>query len=211
MNEKLSWYIARSGGLMAWWTVSASVLWGLLLSTRVMARRPAPGWLLRVHRFLGGLSVTFTAIHIGGLVADNYAHFGWSETFVPLASRWHPVAVAWGVIGFYLLVAIEVTSLLMSRLPKRLWRAVHSASFAVFILAGVHAVTAGTDAGNTAVQWSGLVICSLFTFLMLYRRLRPNPRLDRPRVRSGGRRDPRSDRRTPVGSALGGRSGPTTG
>ena len=176
MNEKLWWYVARSGGLVAWWTVSASVLWGMLLSTRLMARRPSPAWLLGVHRFLGALSVTFTAIHLGALVADNYAHFGWSELFVPLASRWHPVAVAWGVVALYLLVAIEATSLLMRRLPKRWWRAVHSTSFAVFVLAGVHAVSAGTDSQNLAVQWSALVICSLFTFLVLYRWLRPNPR-----------------------------------
>jgi DMSO/TMAO reductase YedYZ heme-binding membrane subunit len=198
MNEKLWWYVARSGGLMAWWTVSASVLWGLLLSTRVMARRSPPAWLLGLHRFLGGLSVTFTAIHMGALVADSYAHLGWSELFVPLASRWHPVAVAWGVVGFYLLVAVEVTSLLMRRLPKKWWRAVHSTSFAVFILAGVHAVSAGSDAGNVAVQWSGLVICTLFTFLVLYRRFRPNSRSERLPVSSEGRRGPRSGRRIPV-------------
>lgn len=198
MTEKLWWYIARSGGLMAWWTVSASVLWGLLLSTRVMARRPSPSWLLSLHRFLGGLSVTFTAVHMGGLVADNYAHFGWTELFVPLASRWHPVAVAWGVVGFYLLVAIEVTSLLMRRLPKRWWRAVHSTSFAVFVLAGVHAVSAGTDGENLAVQWSGLVICTLFTFLVLYRRIRPNPRSGRPPVSAGASTGRRSGPRIPV-------------
>jgi DMSO/TMAO reductase YedYZ heme-binding membrane subunit len=198
MNEKLWWYVARSGGLMAWWTVSASVLWGLLLSTRVMARRSSPAWLLGLHRFLGGLSVTFTAIHLGALVADSYSHFGWSELFVPLASRWHPVAVAWGVVGFYLLVAIEVTSLLMRRLPKRWWRAVHSTSFAVFLLATVHAASAGTDGSNKAVQWSGLVICTLFTFLVLYRRFRPDPRQHRPLVKAAGNTGPRSGRRIPV-------------
>src|SRR3954453_15053269 len=62
MNSKLWWYVARAGGLMAWWTVSASVLFGLALSTRVLQRRSSPSWLLSVHRFLGGLSVTFTAI-----------------------------------------------------------------------------------------------------------------------------------------------------
>lgn len=171
MNGKLWWYVARSGGLVAWWAASASVLWGLLLSTRVFQRRTPAAWLLGLHRFLGGLCVVFTAFHVAGLVADNYAHFGPAEVFVPLASRWHPVAVAWGVVALYLLLAVEVTSLAMRRLPRRLWRAVHSGSFAIFVLSGVHAFAAGTDRTNRAVQWSGLVIALLFTFLVLYRQL----------------------------------------
>ncbi|HLF40675.1 MAG TPA: ferric reductase-like transmembrane domain-containing protein [Acidimicrobiia bacterium] len=171
MNEKLWWYVARSGGLVAWWTVSASVLVGLVLSTRVVQRRGIAPWLLAVHRFLGGLAVVFTGIHIAGLVADSWVHFGWSDVLVPLASRWRPVAVAWGVIGFYLLLAIEVTSLLMRRLPRRWWRAVHSSAFALFVLSGVHAFSAGADGDNPVVQWSGLVIAASFTFLVLYRQL----------------------------------------
>ncbi len=189
MNEKLSWYVARSGGLVAWWTVSASVLVGLALSTKMVQRRGAPAWLLSLHRFLGALSIVFTAMHVAGLVADNWVQFGWSEILVPFTSRWRPVAVAWGVIAFYVLIAVEVTSLLMGRIPRRWWRAVHSTTFALFALSTVHALAAGADAGNRAVQWSGLVIAALFTFLVLFRQL-----VDR-RPRAGTRRD--GVRRTP--------------
>lgn len=171
MNEKVWWYVARSGGLVAWWTVSASVLIGVVLSTKLVSRRGAPAWLLSLHRFLGALSVVFTAMHVAGLVADNWVHFGWAEVLVPFTSRWRPVAVAWGVIAFHLLVAVEVTSLLMGRLPRRWWKAVHSTAFVLFVLSGVHGFAAGADAGNRAVQWSGLVIASLFTFVVLFRQL----------------------------------------
>lgn len=170
-REHLWWYVARSGGLVAWWTVSASVVWGLLVSTRVIQRRGLPAWLLDLHRFLGGMAVVFTALHLTGLVADSYVHFGPSELLVPLASRWHPVAVAWGVVALYVLAAVEITSLLMRRLPRRWWRAVHLSSFGLFLLASVHALSAGTDRGNAAVQWSALVIGASFTFLVVYRQL----------------------------------------
>jgi ABC-type uncharacterized transport system permease subunit len=39
----------------------------------------------------------------------------------------------------------------MRRLPRRFWHAVHLASFAVFALATIHALTAGTDADNPFV------------------------------------------------------------
>ena len=45
MNEKLWWYIARSTGIVAWALVAAAVIWGLLLSTRLLKGRPAPKWL----------------------------------------------------------------------------------------------------------------------------------------------------------------------
>ena len=83
-----AWYVARSSGLVAWALLAASVLWGLLLATRVFDRTPSPKWFLDLHRFLGGTAVVFTAVHIGALAADTTVHFGWREILVPLASRW---------------------------------------------------------------------------------------------------------------------------
>ena len=183
MNPHLWWYIARASGMVAWVLITASVVWGLILSTR-LTRRPKPAWFLDLHRFLGGLSVVFVGVHLAGLVADNYTHFGLASLLVPLASAWHPVAVAWGVVGMYLLVAIEITSLLMRRLPRRLWRAVHFTSFGLFALTTIHALTAGSDAGNVAVQWFALGSCAVVAFLMLVRIL-SSRRTDRPLTTSG--------------------------
>ena len=62
MNEKLWWYVARSTGIVAWALVAAAVVWGLLLTTRLVGGRSAPRWLLDLHRFLGGLAVIFTGL-----------------------------------------------------------------------------------------------------------------------------------------------------
>ena len=175
MSEKIWWYVARAGGLTAWWLLAAAVLWGLALSTRVAKGKVTPAWLLDLHRFLGGLALTFTAVHVIALVADSWASFGWSEVLVPLASRWRPVPVALGVVGLYLLVAVEVTSLLRKWLPKRLWRAVHSASFALFLLGTGHALTAGTEASNLAVRLSAGAMLVAFMFLLVYRLLVRRP------------------------------------
>ena len=60
-----------------------------------------------------------------------------------MASSWKPAAVAWGIVAFYLLLAIEGTSLLRSRLPVRLWRGVHLTSYAMYALATVHLLLVG--------------------------------------------------------------------
>jgi hypothetical protein len=145
VKSQLWWYTARSSGIVAWALVSASVLWGLVLSTKVLGKRPRPNWVLDLHRFLGGAAVVFTGIHVASIVLDSYVHFGLVDVLVPLASSWHPVAVAWGIVALYLLLAVEVTSLLRKQLSKRLWRATHFASFPLFALATTHALSAGTD------------------------------------------------------------------
>ena len=145
MHTQLWWYTARSCGLVAWGLLAASVLWGLALSTKVFGKRPRPNWLLDLHRFLGGAAMVFTGLHVASIMLDSYVHFGLVEVLVPFTGNWHPAAVAWGIAGLYLLAAVEITSLLRSRIPKRVWRATHFASFPLFAVATIHALSAGTD------------------------------------------------------------------
>jgi predicted ferric reductase len=147
-NTQLWWYTARSSGVVAWLMLSASVLVGLTLSSRAFGARPRPAWLLDFHRFLGAAAVVFTGTHLLSLFLDTYVTFGPADLFIPFVSNYRPVAVAWGIVGFYLLLTIEVTSLLRTRLSKRLWRATHFASFPLFVVATVHVLTAGTDSNT---------------------------------------------------------------
>jgi sulfoxide reductase heme-binding subunit YedZ len=179
MNEKLWWYIARSTGIVAWALIAAAVIWGLLLTTKLLNGHPAPKWLLDLHRFLGALAVTFTALHLGGLVADTYTHFGPTDLLVPFASAWKPLPVALGVVAMYLLIAVEVSSLAMRRIPRRWWRAIHLTSFGSFWLATIHGITAGTDHTNRVLLLAYIATAGTVIFLTVFRILadrRPRPR-----------------------------------
>ena len=167
------WYVARSSGIVAWGLAALAVLWGLLLSTKVMGRRVRPNWLLDLHRFLGGLTVVFIAVHLLGLVLDPYVDFGAVQILVPLASSWKPVAVAWGVVAMYLLLAVEVTSLLRSRIPKKWWKAVHFSSYAIFILGTVHLLTAGTDRHSPVLLWTVVATSVAVAAMTLVRVITP--------------------------------------
>ena len=167
MNPQVAWYAARAAGIMAWLLLTVSVLWGLLLSTRVLGGHPTQRWLLDLHRFLGGLAVTFTAVHVASLVADTYVDFGAVDTLIPFASEWRPGAVALGVVGMWLLVAVELTSLLMRRLPRRAWRAVHLLSYGVFWMATLHGLAAGADARNPVFVLTSNLAVAAVVFLTL--------------------------------------------
>jgi predicted ferric reductase len=124
---------------------------------------------LDLHRFLGGLATIFVGVHVLGIVADSYTHFGLSDVLVPFASNWHPVAVAWGIVGIYLLAAVELTSLARRHLPRRAWRAIHVASFPLFFTATVHALAAGTDAHNRLFRLLLLGVTALVGALTIRR------------------------------------------
>jgi predicted ferric reductase len=158
-TNHLWWYIARSSGIVSWVILTGSVIWGLLLTTKALGKRPRPTWLLDLHRYLGALAVVFVVVHVVALLLDSYVHFGVADVLIPLASSWHPVAVAWGIVALYLVLAVELTSLTRRWLPKVLWRRVHVASFPLFVFATIHGLTAGTDARTTLSF--GVIVASL--------------------------------------------------
>jgi DMSO/TMAO reductase YedYZ heme-binding membrane subunit len=174
-TTQLWWSVARAGGLLAYALLALGVVWGLLLSSRIFGKRPRPAWLLDLHRFLGGLAVVFVAVHVGAILLDSYVPFSPVQVLVPFASSWHPTAVAWGIVGLYLLAAVEITSLLRRRLSQRVWRKVHYLSFPLFVFTTVHTLTAGTDRNNPVLQIAVFSICGLVVLLSVLR-IRPQQR-----------------------------------
>ena len=170
MSDQFSWYLARAGGLVAWTALTLSVLLGLLLAGRLLPSSLA-AWNREVHKFLGGLATIFTGVHVAALVADNFVHFGWAEIFVPMTSEWRPGAVAWGIVAMYLLLAVELTSLAMRKLPRRLWRAVHQTSIPLFAAGTLHGFMAGTDASGATYMSVTLIGCAAVSVLAVARRV----------------------------------------
>jgi hypothetical protein len=182
MSTLLPWYVARAAGLVGWGLLAAATLWGLALSSKVFGKRPRPNWLLDMHRWLGGVALIFTGVHVVALLADQYVHFGLASVLVPFASNWHPVAVAWGVVAFYLLLAVELTSLARDRLSKKVWRRVHFAGFALFIVSTIHGLTAGTDTKTAMARVVAGVVASVFVGLTAARTIESVP-VDTPAPR----------------------------
>ena len=158
MNEQTWWYLSRSSGMVAMVLLVLSLLWGVLLATRVLKPHDRPAWLLDLHRWFGALALVMTGLHLLGLVLDGYVRFGPRELLVPGASSYRPLAVALGIVAMYVLVAVEITSYLRRRLPERVWHGVHLASYAMVWAAALHAGMAGTDVTNRMYQVVALAL-----------------------------------------------------
>lgn len=120
--------------------------------------------MLSLHRYLGALAVVFVGVHVAGIMLDSYTSFGPADVLVPFASSWHPVAVAWGIVGMYLLAAIEVTSLLRHKLSNKAWHSIHLLSYILFGFVTVHFVTAGTDAKAILASTAAVLVATAAAF-----------------------------------------------
>ena len=144
MNTHFWWYLARGSGISSWFFGATSVMTGLVLSSKATLT-PRPNWQLDLHRYQGALSLSMLALHISALVADTYSHFTLSGIFIPFASSWKPLPVAWGIVAMYLLITVELTSLLRKRLSERVWHTIHLSSLVAYLLSTAHFFQAGTD------------------------------------------------------------------
>lgn len=195
MNEKFFWYLSRGSGIVAAVLLALTLIWGLLLSTRLIERRGLPAWLTDLHRYLGGLTVAFIGVHMASLYFDNYSSYSLKELFVPFASPDHQGYKAWpvayGVAALWALLVVEGTSLVMRKMPRKVWRGFHYLSYPVAVLVGLHAMTVGTDMSSSTLQVVGLGLAAVLTFLTIYRMLGGREKTPRtiPRPTAGGTTD----------------------
>jgi predicted ferric reductase len=127
-----------------------------------------------MHRYLSALAVAAVVVHVGALLADSYIQFRLFDVFVPMASSWRPGAVAWGIVAMYLLLVVEITSLVGDWLPRRVWWSIHTTSFVLFTLGTIHGLKAGTDAANALVRIAMIIGIAEVAFVLgvrvVYRR-----------------------------------------
>lgn len=157
----LTWYVARASGIVAWALLALSVIVGLVQSTRVTTGKPGPAWLRSFHGNAGAMALAFAGIHMVALLLDRTIEFSLLDLVVPFTADWRPGAVAWGIAGFYVLLAVAVTAWLRSRLPRGVWLKIHRIAAAGYVLSTIHLLAAGTDVTSPALMWT--VLASILT------------------------------------------------
>jgi methionine sulfoxide reductase heme-binding subunit len=72
-------------------------------------------------------------------------------------------------VALYAWVILVISFYIRKQITKKVWRAIHFASFATFLLALTHGITSGTDAGLLSMQGFYWVSGGLFIFLTIFR------------------------------------------
>jgi len=143
-----TWYVARSAGIVAYLLLSTSVVVGVQMAGRSTFRWPKFA-VQEVHRFLAILTAVFLLLHSVALLADRVVPTSVLQILIPFQTTYRPFAVGLGVTAALLLAAVGISNALRRRLPHRVWRRTHYLTLAVWLLATVHTLLAGTDRRDT--------------------------------------------------------------
>ena len=145
LTSPIVWYTTRATGTVALVLLTATVVLGVLTSTRAGSASVPRFAVSELHRRVSLVAMCFLALHVFTAVVDTFVPVGWPAALVPFVSGYAPFWVGIGAVAFDLLLAVVVTSLLRARIPARLWRAVHWLVYLSFPLAVAHTVGVGTD------------------------------------------------------------------
>ena len=157
------WYFARSAGIVAYLLLSSSVLLGVLMAGK--SRFTWPKFAVEeVHRFLAILTGVFIVLHGSSLLLDRVVPISLGQELVPFTSPYRPLAVGLGVCAMELVAAVGITNAFRKRLPYTTWRKLHYLTLPAWLLASLHGVLAGTDAGD---PWFAAIVAGTFAAVVI--------------------------------------------
>jgi sulfoxide reductase heme-binding subunit YedZ len=142
------WLLVRASGFTAFAALAAEVVLGLLMSTGRGATWLPRATRVELHRWLSPLALALVGGHVAALLADDFVRFDALDVLVPFVAPTRPIALGLGVLALYAAVVVHVSFGLRKRLGARTWRRLHYLSFVTFVLAAIHGVAAGSDAGR---------------------------------------------------------------
>jgi sulfoxide reductase heme-binding subunit YedZ len=169
-HDPTFWLLARASGITAYVLITLSVLAGLVLKSKPLrALRPAN--VTVIHRTLALTALWSVLIHGVTLVLDTTVRVSPLALVVPGLVGYRPLWTSLGVCAAELMLLVYVSFSLRSRIGHRVWRALHWATYAVFVLATIHGLAAGTDTARPWAQALYLGAVSLVAFATAWRAL----------------------------------------
>ena len=98
---KTFWMLSRASGLVAGALLAASVLFGLLLSTRLGRSWPGAATTFVLHEQTSLLALALSAFHALMLLGDQHTTFTALEIALPFGASHRPLGVGLGQVALY--------------------------------------------------------------------------------------------------------------
>jgi methionine sulfoxide reductase heme-binding subunit len=176
------WLASRASGIVALALIALSVGVGLAMAGKAFRKPGLPRKLMALHEHaaLGGLIAI--AVHGITLLGDRWLDPGPAGIAVPFVMDYRPLYTGLGIVAGYLAAALGLSFYARKRIGAKLWRKLHRATIAVYVLAVIHTLGAGSD-----VAWvrpAMLITGAPILYLLALRMLPQRPRGER-RTRTG--------------------------
>ncbi|MBK5218472.1 MAG: ferric reductase-like transmembrane domain-containing protein [Thermoleophilia bacterium] len=146
VGTHLFWISSRAAGMAALLLASSSVVCGLMIGSK---RRSLNRTDFRTaHEILSLATLFFVGLHGLALLADSWLNPGVAGITIPFASSYRPLWTGLGIVAGYGLAILGLSYYLRERIGPARWRRLHRLTAAFWLLAIVHTIGAGSDAGQ---------------------------------------------------------------
>jgi methionine sulfoxide reductase heme-binding subunit len=145
-GQHIFWIASRAFGVVALVLVAVSVGMGLAMAMRSAKGPGAMAKLKQAHEATALTALIFIAAHGLVLLGDSYLRPGLSGIAIPFVMSHRPLWTGLGVVGGWLAAILGLTFYARRWIGPKLWRRMHRWTLAVYVLAVVHTIGAGTDA-----------------------------------------------------------------
>lgn len=155
--KQFAWYLGRASGILAFILLTSGVIFGLVISSRAFVKIVPGAIAYETHRFIAWLALATVVLHFSSFFFDDFLRLKAVEAFVPfLLSRELKTALgfdignaaALGIIAFYLMIILVLTSEFRAKISVKVWRRIHYVSFIAYLLFVLHGFMSGTDSNT---------------------------------------------------------------
>ncbi len=167
---KAFWYVSRGLAIMSYLLIWLSVVWGLLMTTRLSRIWPGPVTTADLHKFISILGLSLATLHGLILMGDKYMNMSLAQVFIPFSVQsYRPGWIGLGQIAMYLLALIVVSFYFRQAIGQKLWRLIHYLSFFTFFAVLIHGLAAGSDTMTPGMFFVYYLTGTVVLFLTFYR------------------------------------------
>lgn len=156
------WETVRSAGIVSFILLSSSVIGGLAASIMKNGKRKA--YLLVIHQISGWFGFWFAFLHMFLLIFDNYVKYRFIELIVPFISDHERVLNGLGILAFWGMFLVLLSSDEMKKIGRNWWKKVHYFSIPVYLFSLIHGIFLGTDTEVPFIAGMYMVSGTLFIF-----------------------------------------------
>lgn len=168
-----AWYVSRMSGLIGIVLLYVSIFLGLIIRIPFLQKISRPLIRSNAHCWISLQAFLFAFFHGSALMLDKFFKFSVFDVFIPFAFKSSLPAlddslVALGVIGFYLMALLLVTSYSRKHISYNLWRATHFSNIALYAFVTVHALYLGTDLKTGSLREIFIALNEVLIGLMIF-------------------------------------------
>jgi predicted ferric reductase len=169
-QPKVFWYLSRGSGIVAFWMLWLSMVFGLLLTGKAARFWPGAPQSLDLHQFTSLLGMGLALFHALILTGDHFINYNLAQVLIPFGGQtYRPFWVGVGQVAFYVTAIVTFSFYIRKRIGARTWRLLHYASFLGYAMVMVHGIFSGTDSQSAWAVFMYWASGGVLLFLLAYR------------------------------------------